>query len=346
MPGAEGGRASTPPGLTATPLSCLSLSGIQDFGLVRLLQMLWRLNFLVILLCMSLNNTYILYYICPLHTFYFFVVFITMRIFPQKNHGKWDIRFKIMTLALAIFFIWEAFDGQVFGWIFSLFLSQEPCIGAKSGALWEWYFRTSLDNWSTILGMIFALNFPLAMKWLTKIEEQPMRQQVLSKGLVGVVVGSVFVWWVTNVFMQSKLQYNLTNSYYGFIPLLAYVYFRNVSFTLRSYYLGTLHDLGKITLESYLMQHHIWLTSNAKTLLVLLPGYPKVNETASLPILPTDKAASVRQSTHSLPGSCPTLSCHSLFTSLSPLPSPGLLGRSTCSCARSSSWWCQRPCSA
>jgi hypothetical protein len=32
-----------------------------------------------------------------------------------------------------------------------------------------------------------------------------------------------------------------------------------------------------VTLETYLMQHHVWLTSNAKTLLVLLPAYPKCN---------------------------------------------------------------------
>ncbi len=49
-----------------------------DYGAVRLLQMLWRLNFLVVLLCMAMGNTYILYYICPLHTFYFFVVYAIM----------------------------------------------------------------------------------------------------------------------------------------------------------------------------------------------------------------------------------------------------------------------------
>jgi len=113
--------------------------------------------------------------------------------------------------------------------LFNLVLSSEPCIGGKSGGLWEWYFRTGLDNWSTILGMVFALNFPLAMKWLTKVEEQPRKQQFMSKGLVGVVVGGIFLWWVTQIFTQGKLDYNLTNSYYGFIPLLTYVYFRNIT---------------------------------------------------------------------------------------------------------------------
>lgn len=45
-----------------------------DFGFVRFAQMMWRLNFLVIFLCMAMNNHYILYYIVPLHTYYFLTV--------------------------------------------------------------------------------------------------------------------------------------------------------------------------------------------------------------------------------------------------------------------------------
>lgn len=52
----------------------------RDFGLVRVLQMVWRLNFLVGLLCLVTGNSYILYYICPLHTFYFFVVYAFMAV--------------------------------------------------------------------------------------------------------------------------------------------------------------------------------------------------------------------------------------------------------------------------
>ena len=74
-----------------------------------------------------------------------------------------------------------------------------------------------------------------------------------------------------------KFVYNATNAYFGTIPLLTYIYFRNLTPTLRSYSLRLLHEIGKTTLETYLMQHHIWLTSNAKSLLVLVPGMPKVN---------------------------------------------------------------------
>ena len=48
--------------------------------------------------------------------------------------------------------------------------------------------------------------------------------------------------------------------------LQVYVYFRNLTPWLRSVYMASLHNIGKTTLETYLMQHHVWLTSNAKTL--------------------------------------------------------------------------------
>jgi len=83
--------------------------------------------------------------------------------------------------------------------------------------------------------------------------------------------------WVMGPFQNSKEQYNQTNAYFGFIPLITYIYFRNLTPKLRSYSLNFLHEIGKTTLETYLMQHHIWLTSNAKTLLTIIPGWPKVN---------------------------------------------------------------------
>jgi len=67
----------------------------RDYSLVRVLQMLWRLNFLVVFLCLSQNNTYILYYICPLHTFFFFMVYAAMRVKSSVNYSKYGLRMKV-----------------------------------------------------------------------------------------------------------------------------------------------------------------------------------------------------------------------------------------------------------
>ena len=150
-------------------------------------------------------------------------------------------------------------------------------MGATNGSMWEWYFRSSLDHWSTFLGMIFALNFPISSLFYRKLEAQPFVVHFLGKGLVGMGLLIAFYCWVKGPFMQNKFDYNQTNAYYGFVPLITYIYFRNLTPWLRNHSMDLLHQIGKTTLETYLMQHHIWLTSNAKSLLTLIPGWPKVN---------------------------------------------------------------------
>ena len=73
----------------------------RDYSLVRVLQMLWRLNFLVAGLCLAMGNTYILYYICPLHTFFFGMVYVTMRLGESWNHNRHKVR-AVLRGALAL----------------------------------------------------------------------------------------------------------------------------------------------------------------------------------------------------------------------------------------------------
>jgi N-acetylneuraminate 9-O-acetyltransferase len=248
----------------------------DDYGLVRVLQMLWRLNFLVIFLCITQGTTYILYYICLLHTYYFLMVYATMRISRDVNYTKWGIRWKMAILAGVITLVWDL-DSGLFRLFHYPFLGEKPTMGAPSGSLWEWYFRSSLDHWSAFLGMIFALNFPITSLFFRKLEAQPLVWEVMAKGVVGIALLAAFWVWFRGPFQLQKQEYNQTNAYFGVIPLLTYVYFRNLTPWLRSHSMELLHQLGKTTLETYLLQHHIWLTSNAKTLLTLLPGWPKVN---------------------------------------------------------------------
>ena len=240
----------------------------QDFGWLRVTQMMWRLNFSVLLLMWTHSNTYILYYICPMHTFYFLMVYATMYLFSSVNNTKWGIRIKLLVLAIIIYIVWDV-NGGIFDYLFA-WLGTDKVIGAKSGSVWEYYFRTSLDHWSSFLGMIFALNFPLAEQFFTKAK----RPSLL---IAAVLMGGLAIWWVNNCFWLEKTAYNLSHSYLAIIPLTAYIFFRNITPAVRSGVSMSLHDLGKTTLETYLLQHHIWLTSNAKTLLTLTPGHPWIN---------------------------------------------------------------------
>lgn len=98
------------------------------------------------------------------------------------------------------------------------------------------------------------------------------------KGMTAVAIGLVGFWWSITFFPLVKPDYNVTNPYFAFFPLLVYIFFRNLTPALRSVYLVPLHNIGKTTLETYLLQHHVWLTSNAKTLVTIVPGgYPLIN---------------------------------------------------------------------
>ena len=214
------------------------------------------------------GNTYILYYICPMHTFYFLMVYATMFLFSSINHSKWGIRIKLMVLGVLIYIIWDVNNG-IFDTLFS-FLGTDSIIGAKAGSVWEYYFRTSLDHWSSFLGMIFALNFPLAEQYFHKAKGWPLF-------IAGVLIGALTLWWIITCYTLDKMNYNLSHSYFAIIPLTSYIFFRNITPSIRSGVSMSLHDLGKTTLETYLLQHHIWLTSNAKTLLTIIPGHPWIN---------------------------------------------------------------------
>ena len=248
----------------------------QDYSLLRVVQMLWRLNFLVVFLCWSQGTTYILYYICLLHTFFFGMVYVTMRMQSQLNYTKYGIRIKFMVLAMIIYVIWDL-DLGLFQLLHRLFLGQTPVLGATGGAMWEWYFRSTLDHWSTFLGMIFALNFPITSLLYRKLEAQPWYYEWPAKVTISVALLCATHWWIRHPFAQNKFDYNQTNAYFACIPVYTYIFIRNLTPWLRGHTLELLHQIGKTTLETYLMQHHIWLTSNAKTLLILIPGWPKCN---------------------------------------------------------------------
>jgi hypothetical protein len=247
-----------------------------DYSLVRVLQMLWRLNFLAIFLCLTQGTPYMLYYICLLHTYFFFVVYLTMRIAKDSNYSASGIRMKLAVLAGLVFLMWDLDDG-LFTLVHGMFLGRHAQIGATGGTLWEWYFRSTLDHWSTIWGMVFALNYPVTSLFWRRVESLPLWRHVAVKVVFALVLLLASTWWVSGPFREEKTTYNHTHAYYAVIPLMTFIFLRNLTPWLRSHSLDLLQRLGKTTLETYLMQHHIWMTSNSKTLLTLIPGYPKVN---------------------------------------------------------------------
>jgi hypothetical protein len=255
-----------------------------DYSFNRLLQMLWRLNFLVLAIMAVMGTNYILYYIVPLHTFYFLVVYATMGVAQSLNYTEWGVRAKIFAVGVCIYVVWEL-EQAVPGVFDTVFAPLSPILAEKNWSLHEWHFRTFLDHYSSLFGMAFAMNFPYLLAWFAAVERMPsLAARVALKSAVGALWLAASYWWYTDIYTLPKYEFNAAHPYWFWIPIMTFVYFRNLTPTLRSYHSALLNWLGKITLETYLLQFHIFMVAkNAdgswapKKLLSLVPEYPLVN---------------------------------------------------------------------
>ena len=130
--------------------------------------------------------------------------------------------------------------------------------------------------------MLCAYNYPYVEQFIkyleTKQESHRKRIQISSlKAGITITFVVVFVVWYKFVLTQPKELYMIIHPYFSSIPILAYIWLRNLFPILRTRYLNLFAWLGKITLETYLSQIHIYMIGDAQKVLVYLPGYPMLN---------------------------------------------------------------------
>ena len=154
--------------------------------------MMWRLNFLVLFCCIVLDNSYLLYYICPMHTLFTLMVYGALGIFNKYNENATVIAVKFIACFLVVILIWELGSAwSVQSYLEPIYIPSRLVLcrtsfiliatkfahvtnrsqfnsgytdpdpsKSKYPLLHEWHFRVGLDRYIWIIGMIYAYYHP------------------------------------------------------------------------------------------------------------------------------------------------------------------------------------------
>ncbi|XP_065834180.1 N-acetylneuraminate 9-O-acetyltransferase-like, partial [Oscarella lobularis] len=257
-----------------------------DYSLYRFSQVMLRMNLLTVLLCYTMNRPYQFYYFMPLISFFYVLVYLTHVAWPQVDASKakdgknaiWLMLGKIGVLAIVCGLLWKSMT--IFSALFSWWPLVELFRAEKEVSLVrEWWFRSGLDRFMAPYGMLFAFILLLAKNFKlinTDSTQWPLRS-IFSWIILLLSSAAMLGYGYFSVTCPNKPDCNASHSWISFLPITAFVFLRNVPPFLRSQYSAFFAWTGKISLELFIGQYHIWLANDTHSLLVVIPGYPLVN---------------------------------------------------------------------
>ncbi|KAF3707561.1 N-acetylneuraminate 9-O-acetyltransferase [Channa argus] len=254
-----------------------------DFGLYRVCHVLFRLNFLVLVLCVVMDRPYQFYYFVPLVTFWFVIIYTSLAMWPQILQKKanssaiWHLVVLVKLLGLLLFICFFAFSQGFFESIFSVWPISK--LFELNGSIHEWWFRWKLDRFAVIHGMLFAFIYLVLQKCqvLSEAKGEALFSAKISSLLLflSVVFFITYSIWASSC--KTKTECNEMHPYISVVQILAFILIRNVPGYARSMYSSFFAWFGKISLELFICQYHIWLAADTKGILVLIPGNPSLN---------------------------------------------------------------------
>ncbi|EIW64341.1 Cas1p-domain-containing protein [Trametes versicolor FP-101664 SS1] len=234
-----------------------------DFGLLRVAQVLVRLNLLTLLLAYTMNTDYISYYFAPLVSQWYLIIYGTMFLGSKYNDRTIFLITKILlSMGVVTWFMSEP-------WLLEAVFQFLARFCNIQWSAREWAFRVNLDLWIVYFGMFAAIAVMKVREH--RITDHPRWPLVVRSAAVLSAV--VLLWFFSFELAQAdKFAYNLWHPYVSFLPVGAFVVLRNANAILRSGSSRVFAFIGTCSLETFIIQYHLWLAGDTKGILIILPG--------------------------------------------------------------------------
>lgn len=243
----------------------------SDYSLRRYAAVVVRLNFLSCLLPYAMGTDYLFYYFAPLITFWYTIIYLTMRIGHSRNLSLVYLVTKIIISACIVTLLITA--PHVLETVFTVL--QYTC--HMNWNVSEWRFRLELDAYIVFVGMLCGIAFVKASAILR--EEQTENKPFLSVirpywvwiriAAVASALTALPLYWRFASLFSSKVDYNRWVPYLSWVPILSFVILRNCTRGARNFRSSFFVWLGRHSLETFTLQFHIWLAADTKGILAL-----------------------------------------------------------------------------
>jgi N-acetylneuraminate 9-O-acetyltransferase len=235
----------------------------NDFSAQRFLAVLVRINLFSCMLAFAMNTTWHFYYFPALSSFWFVVTWATL---PRRKTRVHELVRTLSRMAISAAIVQLILSAsRVQAIIFNVLRDHHlPTIDPH-----EFYFRTRLDRFVPYLGILTAVLQKHIQQGTFSHAEWLPRQSLLRPIFVALGCVGLIGYFIVSSYCQDKVTFNTLHPYISIIPIAAYIVLRNATQSLSERHSRFFAWFGRHSLETYILQYHIWLAADAKGILRL-----------------------------------------------------------------------------
>ncbi len=231
----------------------------RDFSIERIVSMTIRINYFPLLLSFATGTSLDLYYVVPLHTVGFFMTLLTCRLgfLLEEKYGFENSRSRIAAIAISLlahvlFYETKAVD-------FLLLFSKEI------------HFRFQADKYSAWLGILCGYFMKKVNMYMSCAHGREYKPDVVwTQRITGAAL--ILFWYLAFGHKSDKFEYNPVHPYIFIFPTIGWLMLRNSSKYLTQCHSTFLEFLGRNTLETYVLQFHLFMNHKVQFIPMLLPN--------------------------------------------------------------------------